>query len=63
MNLEDLTPEQMEKAKACKSSEELLELAKKEGHELSLDELEEVSGGEHWACNCDEGYAHYSPVN
>ena len=62
MSLSDLTPEQMEKAKACKTTEELLELAKEQGQELTLDDLEGVAGGEHWACNCDEGYA-YNPVN
>ena len=35
MNYEDLTPEQQEKAKAGKSIDELIELAKTEGVELS----------------------------
>ena len=51
MRLEDLTPEQKEKALACKTPEELLELAKAEGYELSDEELEAVSGG--WAPYCD----------
>ena len=45
MKFEDLTPEQKEKALACKTSAELLELAKAEGIELSDKELEEISGG------------------
>ena len=45
MNFEDLTPEQKEKALACKSPEELLELAKQEGYVLSDEELEAVAGG------------------
>ena len=45
MNYEDLTPEQLEKAKSCKSSDELIELAKEEGYELTDDELEGISGG------------------
>jgi hypothetical protein len=49
MNFEDLTPEQQAKAKGCKTPEELLELAKAEGYELSDDELEDVAGGKlHW---------------
>ena len=45
MTLENLTPEQREKALACKSPEEVLALAKQEGYELSDDELDQVSGG------------------
>jgi predicted RNA-binding Zn-ribbon protein involved in translation (DUF1610 family) len=43
--LEGLTKKQIEKAKACKSTEELLKLAKEEGVELSAEQLEAVSGG------------------
>jgi len=43
--LDGLTPEQVEKAKACKSQEELLVLAKEEGIELTKEQLEAVSGG------------------
>ena len=43
--LKGLTEEQIVKAKACKSQEELLELAKKEGFELSEEQLAAVSGG------------------
>jgi len=49
MNLEDLTPEQREKAKACKSVDDVLALAKEEGFELSDEELQAVSGGD-WGC-------------
>ena len=45
MNYDDLAPEQMEKAKACKTVDELLELAKAEGIELSDAELEGMAGG------------------
>ena len=48
MNYEDLTPEQMEKVKACKSAEELIELAKAEGVELTDEQFESISGGEAW---------------
>lgn len=43
--LKGLNEEQIEKARACKSSGELLELAKKEGIELNDEQLEAVSGG------------------
>ena len=45
MDYSDLSPELREKAMACTTPEELLELAKKEGYKLSEDELEAVSGG------------------
>ena len=48
MNYHDLTPEQMEKARACKTPEDILALAKEEGYELSEDELDAVSGGADW---------------
>ncbi|MCR5079431.1 MAG: Nif11-like leader peptide family natural product precursor [Bacilli bacterium] len=43
--LDGLTAEQIEKVKACKSSEEILALAKKEGIELTEEQLESISGG------------------
>lgn len=43
--LAGLTPEQIKKARNCKSSEELLALAKAEGIELNDDQLAAVSGG------------------
>ena len=45
MNFEDLTPEQQQKAKACKTPEDILALAKEEGYELSDEELAGISGG------------------
>ena len=53
MNFEDLTPEQMEKVKACKTPEDILALAKEEGYELSDEQLKAVSGG--WG-DCDVCY-------
>ena len=50
MNFDDLTPEQQAKAKACKSVEEILALAKEEGYDLSDAELETVAGGGSWIC-------------
>ena len=43
--LKGLTKEQIAKAKACKSQEEFLALAKKEGVELTSEQLEAISGG------------------
>lgn len=40
-----LTQEQIEKVKNCKNNEELLELAKEEGVELTDEQLQAVSGG------------------
>ena len=42
---EKISPELMEKAKACTSPEELMELAKGENLQISLDELDSASGG------------------
>ena len=49
MKFEELTPEQQEKARACKTPEEIIELAKSEGYELSEEELDDVAGG--WCCD------------
>ena len=50
-----LSPEMMEKAKACTSPEELADLAKEGSQEISLDSLESASGGiirdGVWICN------------
>lgn len=48
MNHEDLTEEQKAQFREAKSPEEILDLANKHGIELSLDDLESVSGGEAW---------------
>ena len=45
MNLEDLNPEFREKAKDCTSVDELKELCRKLGVELSDEQLESISGG------------------
>ena len=60
MNIDDLdlSPELREKAMACKTPEEMLALAKKEGYKLSDTEMEAISGGG-WSCeyhtNCNYG--------
>ena len=45
MQFEHLSPDYVERARACKTPEELYALAKEEGMELSDAELESVSGG------------------
>ena len=53
MNHDNISPELRERAKACKTTEELLALAKEEGIELSDEELNAVSGGM-WQSKCEE---------
>ena len=45
MKFEDLTPEQQEMAKACKTPEDILALARENGYELTVEELQSVNGG------------------
>lgn len=53
MEFNDLTDEQKEKIRNCKTPEDILALAQEEGYELSSEELETVSGGDiKWDC-CD----------
>ena len=49
-DIKNLTEEQMEKARACKSSEELVELAKAEGVELNDEQLDAIAGGTWYNC-------------
>ena len=48
MKFEDLTPEQQEQVKACKTPEEMLEVAKSIGYKLSDEEIDAISGGGFW---------------
>ena len=48
MDISSFTLEQIEKAKACKSAEDLIALAKAEGVELSDEQLQAVAGGGIW---------------
>lgn len=56
MKFEDLSPEQREKALTCKSLDELIELAKQEGVELSDEQLDAISGGLDWGCSEYSGW-------
>lgn len=46
----DLTPEQMEKARACKDADDLVNLAKSEGIELTDEQLDAIAGGAWYNC-------------
>ncbi len=50
MTFDDLSPEQMQKAKSCKTPEEVLALAREEGYELSSEELDGIAGGSWTDC-------------
>ena len=55
MNFEYLDAELQEKAKACKTPEELLKLAADEGYELSDEQIESISGGlGDWGSDCQD---------
>ncbi|MGI6220906.1 MAG: Nif11-like leader peptide family natural product precursor [Coriobacteriales bacterium] len=62
MDFSDLSPELQEKARNCTTPEELLELAKNEGYELSDEDLEAVAGGRKWNCLSDCEF-HTAPCN
>ena len=48
MDLSNVSQELMDKARNCKTPEELLALARQEGIELSDEELEGIAGGQDW---------------
>ena len=50
---EGLSDEMKKKAAACKTPEELLALTRSEGFELSEEQLQALSGGYDWGCNCN----------
>jgi len=45
IEFENPTSEQIERAKACETAEDVIAFAADEGHELSDEELEALSGG------------------
>lgn len=50
MQFSDLTPEQQEKARACKTPEDIMKLAREEGYDLNEEELNALAGGVSWDC-------------
>ena len=53
MDLSNLTEEQKARARACKTPEEILALAREEDYDLSDEQLEAVAGGA-WASSCND---------
>ena len=64
MNIDDLdiSPELKEKARACKTPNEMLALAKKEGVKVPDEDLERIAGGQGWELpdcpNCGSSKTH-----
>jgi predicted ribosomally synthesized peptide with nif11-like leader len=54
MDFKDLSPELREKARKCKTPQEILNLARDEGYELSEDDLNAISGGVDWTLWCSD---------
>lgn len=53
MRFDELSSELQEKARNCKTPEEMIALAQQEGYELSDDDLQAISGGVSWDCISD----------
>ena len=65
MDVNDLSPDLKEKARACRTAEELLELAKEEGMDIPDEVLDGIAGGwcdeAEWKCQahkCDVKHMH-----
>ena len=61
MNFEELSPELKEKARACKTPEEMLSLANKMGYKLSDEELDAIAGGGGWK-SCTDCSKYHSGI-
>ena len=48
LNLDNLTPEQIEQAKTLRTTEELVKYAMENGVELTDEQMEKVAGGSVW---------------
>ena len=66
INMNELTKEQLQKAMACETAEELMAAAKAEGYELTKDEAEAyltelakvAGGGCYTECNSERYHCH-----
>ena len=54
MDIESLTPEQVEMARACKTVDEVAELAKSIGVNLTDEQLDSISGGDWNDTSCSD---------
>lgn len=52
MTFDELTPEQKAKVEACETPDQILELAKEEGIELTDEQINGVAGGVEWKNSC-----------
>ena len=59
IKIEDLSDELKEKALACKGKDELVELAKSEGVELTDEQLDAIAGGDWVTCPLDDCSNHH----
>ena len=57
MRFDDLSPQQKEKAIACKTPDDLLALAQEEGVELTDQQLEGIAGGGWTTPSCPDDTA------
>lgn len=53
MNFDDISPELREKVLACKSEEELIQIAEEHGMQLTDEQVTAISGGG-YGCPCDD---------
>ncbi|MDO4538569.1 MAG: Nif11-like leader peptide family natural product precursor, partial [Coriobacteriales bacterium] len=51
-DVDGISPEVRDKARQCKTTEELVALAQSEGIELTDEMLDEISGGKLWGVVC-----------
>lgn len=49
---DSLSEDLKKKVTECRTAEELVELAKSEGIELTDEQMIAISGGYEWSCNC-----------
>ena len=58
INMNELTKEQIQKAMACETAEELMAAAKAEGYELTKDEAEAYLTECYTECNSERYHCH-----
>ena len=63
VDIKDLTPEQIERAKACETPEDILALAESMGVELAPDQLDAIAGDGGGGWDPSECYTKDNPCN